>query len=69
MGRMDHWVFYYVMYMNWVCMFPNKQIIQNRISCSCCVLYSVPAFKRLITFDLTCTYCWDDEKESIGIKG
>ena len=56
MVRMDHWVFYYVMYMNWVCMFPNKQRIQNRFSCSYCVLYSVRTFKRLITINLTCTY-------------
>ena len=56
MVRMDHWVLYYVMYMNWVCMFPNKQIIQNRFSCSCCILYFVRTFNRLITFDLTCAY-------------
>ena len=56
MGQIDRWVFYYVMYMNWVCMFPNKQIIQNRFSCSYCVLYSVITFKRLITINLTYTY-------------
>ena len=37
-------------------MFPNKQIIQNIISCSCCILYSVRTFNRLITFNPTCTY-------------
>ena len=53
---MDHWVFLHVMHMNWVCMFPNKQIIQNIISSSCCILYSVRTFNRLIIFDPTCTY-------------